>query len=190
MAERTKIRMSIDEYVARFEEQPFEIINGEIWAMTPAKKKHSKISKRIYDRILFFLSEHDLGEVFFETAFILEDVTDWVAGSRVPDVMFYECNRYDAHEAENPDDEGKPFILVPDLVVEIISPTDKYTEVNQKLDAYLGDGVKLIWIVDPQRKTISVYEGSDTPKTLREDDTLTGGDVLKGFELGVKEVFA
>lgn len=189
MAERTKIRMSLDEFMARFEEQPFEIIDGEIREMTPAKKKHSKISKRIYDRILFFLSEHDLGEVFFETAFILEDVTDWVAGSRVPDVMVYERKRYDTHEAENPDDDEKPFILVPDLVVEVISPTDKYTEVNQKIDAYLSDGVKLIWIVDPQRKTISVYEGSDTPKILRKDNTLTGGEVLKGFELGGDEVF-
>lgn len=189
MAERTKIRMALDEFMARFEEQPFEIIDGEIWEMTPTKKQHSKVSKRIYDRILFFLVDHDLGEVFVETTYILEDKSDWVAGSRVPDVSFFEKSHYEAHEKDNPDDDGKPFYIVPNLVVEIVSPTDKYTEVNQKIDAYLSDGVKLIWLVDPQRKTILVYEGSDTPKTLRTGDTLTGGNVLKGFEMAVGEVF-
>ncbi|MEO1289628.1 MAG: Uma2 family endonuclease [Chloroflexota bacterium] len=189
MAERTKIGMSLDEFISRFEEQPFELINGEMWNMTPAKKKHSKISKRLYDRLLFHLVDNDLGEVFFESAFIIEDVSDWVSGSRIPDVMFYEKSRFDAHDKDNPDDDGKPFILVPDLVVEVISPSDKYSDVTTKVDAYLKDGVKLIWIVDPQRKTIAVYEGSDSPRTLRVDDTLTGANILPDFETAVKEIF-
>ena len=190
MAERTKIGMSLDEFMVRFEEQPFELINGEARDVTPAKKKHSKISKHIYDRILFYLVENDIGEVFFETTFIIEDKTDWVGGSRIPDVSFYEKSRFDEHEKDNPDDEEKPFILVPDLVVEVISPTDKYTDVNTKVDTYLSDGVKLIWIVDPQRKTIAVYEGNDTAKILRVDDTLTGENVLPDFELSVKDIFS
>lgn len=189
MAERTKIRMPIDEFMARFEEQPFELIQGEIRDVTPAKKKHSKISKRIYDRILFYLVENDIGEVFFESTFIIEDKTDWVGGSRIPDVSFYEKSRYETHEQENPDSESKPFILVPDLVVEIISPTDKYTDINSKVDTYLADGVELIWIVDPQRQTIAVYEGNDVANTLRMGETLTGGTVLPDFELAVKEIF-
>ncbi|MEM9955653.1 MAG: Uma2 family endonuclease [Chloroflexota bacterium] len=189
MAERTKIGMSLDEFISRFEEQPFELINGEMWNMTPAKKKHSKISKRLYDRLLFHLVDNDLGEVFFESTFIIEDVSDWVNGSRIPDVMFYEKSRFETHDKDNPDDDGKPFILVPDLVVEVISPSDKYSDVTTKVDAYLKDGVKLIWIVDPQRKTIAVYEGSDSPRTLRVDDTLTGANVLPDFEIAVKAIF-
>lgn len=189
MAERTKIGMALNEFMARFDEQPFELINGEIRDVTSAKKKHSKISKHIYDRILFYLVENDIGEVFFESTFILEDKNDWVSGSRIPDVSFYEKSRFAAHEEENPDDEDKPFILVPDLVVEVISPTDKYTDINTKIDTYLSDGVKIIWIIDPQRKSIAVYQGKDTPETRRMDDTLTGGDVLPGFELSVKDIF-
>ena len=189
MAERTKIGMALTEFMARFDEQPFELIDGEIRDVTPAKKKHSKISKHIYDRILFYLVENDIGEVFFETTFILEDTSDWVSGSRIPDVSFYEKLRFERHEEENPDDEEKPFILVPDMVVEVISPTDKYSDVTAKVDTYLSDGVKLIWIIDPQRKSIAVYEGKDSPGTLRVDDTLTGGNVLPDFEVSVKDIF-
>ena len=73
-------------------------------------------------------------------------------------------------------------------MVEVISPTDKYTDINSKVDTYLTDGVKLIWIVDPQRKTIAVYEGNDTSKTLRAEDMLSGRDVLPDFELSVKDI--
>lgn len=189
MVEQVKIGMSLDEFMSRFEEQPFELINGELVTLAPTKKSHNKISKRIYDQILFYLVENDIGEVFFETTFILEDVTNWVAGSRVPDISFYEKSRYEVHEEQNPDTEQKPFILVPDLVVEVVSPTDKYSEINVKVDTYLTDGVKLIWIVDPQRKTIAAYEDSDSPKTYRLEDTLTGGSVLKGFEVPIIDIF-
>lgn len=190
MAEKVKIRMTIEEFIEHFEEQPFEIINGELWEMSPAKKRHNKISKRIYDKILYFLAENEIGEVFFETTYILEDKSDWVKGSRVPDVSYYELKRYDKYEADNPDSDDKPFILVPDLVVEVISPNDRYSKVNEKIEAYLSDGVRLLWIVDPQRKTIEVYAASDTPKTLREGATLSGGVVLPKFTLSVNEIFA
>ncbi|GAB5490629.1 MAG: hypothetical protein Phog2KO_08440 [Phototrophicaceae bacterium] len=190
MAERIQIGMPLDEFMVRFEDQPFELIEGDIRNVTPAKKKHSKLSKRIYDRILFYLVENEIGEVFFESTFIIEDKADWVSGSRIPDVSYYEMSRYEAHEKENPDEESKPFILVPDLVVEIISPTDKYTDINSKVDTYLADGVKLIWIIDPQRQTIAVYDGNDSANTLRVDDTLTGGTTLPNFEVALKEVFS
>lgn len=190
MAEQIKIRMTMQEFIERYEQQPFELINGEIWEMSPVKKKHSKISKRMYDKILYFLVEHEIGEVFFETAYVLEDKSDWVKGARVPDILFYELTRYNQYEANNPDSDDKPFVLVPDLVVEVISPTDGYSKVSEKIDVYLSDGVRLMWIVDPQRKTIAVYEGSASPKMLREEDNLSGGIVLAGFTIAVMNIFA
>jgi len=159
--------------------------------MTPTKKRHCKISKQIYDKILYYLVEHEVGEVFFETTYILEDKSDWVAGSRVPDVSFYELERYNKYESENPDSDDKPFILVPDLAVEVVSPKDSYSKVNTKIEMYLSDGVRLLWIVDPQNKTIAVYEsGNNIPKTLRDGDTLSGGLVLPEFVLDVGAIFA
>lgn len=189
MAERTKIGMSLDEFMERFDEQPFELIDGEVRDVTPTKFQHSKISKRIFSRLLFYETETENGETFFETAFVLEDTSDWVRGARIPDVLYIQKERLEKYENEIEDGEKKPLILVPDLVVEVISPTDKYTDINTKIDTYLSDGVKLIWIVDPQRKTIAVYDGNDTAKILRVDDNLTGGDVLPEFEILVKDIF-
>jgi Uma2 family endonuclease len=93
------------------------------------------------------------------------------------------------YRVDNADHRDKPLVLVPDLAVEVISPKDSYSKVNEKIETYLSDGVRLLWIVDPQRKTIAIYEGSDTPKTLREGDTLSGGHVLPEFTLSVNEVF-
>lgn len=189
MAEQVKIRMTIQEFMERYEEQPFELIRGEIWEMSPVKFGHSESAKIIYDGIYDYLKENPIGAVYSETVFILEDKTDWVDGSRVPDVMYVEQTRLDQYRAANPDYRDKPLVLVPDLVIEVISPKDSYSKVNEKIEAYLSDGVRLLWIVDPQRKTIAVYEGSDTPKTLREGDVLSGGAVLVGFEMGVDTVF-
>jgi Uma2 family endonuclease len=90
MAEKVVIRMTMQEFIERFEEQPFELINGEIWEMSPVKFGHSQITKVIYDAIYDYLKENPIGEVFPETAFVLEDKSDWVEGSRVPDVMYIE----------------------------------------------------------------------------------------------------
>jgi len=189
VAERTKLGMPLAEFMEKFDEQPFEMIAGETWEMSPTKKLHSTISKRIYDQILFHSMKEKLGQVYFETTYILDDVSDWVADSRVPDVSFYEQSRYEAYEANYPDSDEKPFVLVPDLVVEVISPTDKYSNVAKKIDSYRSDGVKLVWIVDPQNEMITVYEaGKDAPLMLKKGDTLNGGEVLKSFELGVSEI--
>jgi Uma2 family endonuclease len=189
MAERTKLGMPLAEFIEKFDEQRFEMIQGEIIEMSPTKKRHSSISKRIYDQILFHSVKEKLGQVYFETTYILNDVSDWVADSRVPDVSFYEQSRFEEYEANYPNQEEKPFVLVPDLVVEVISPTDKFSHIEKKIAAYRSDGVKLLWIVDPQNETITVYEaGTETPIKLKKGDKLTGGEVLKGFEMKVIEV--
>ncbi|MGB7338711.1 MAG: Uma2 family endonuclease [Phototrophicaceae bacterium] len=108
----------------------------------------------------------------------------------MPDVLYIQKDRLIQYETNLENSDEKPLILVPDLVIEVISPTDKYSDVSTKVDTYLADGVKLIWIVDPQRKTITVYEGNDTGKILRIEDRLTGGNVLPAFELDIKEIFS
>ncbi len=191
MSEQTQTRsgMSLDDFLKRADTQRFEIINGNIIEMAPTKKPHSKVSKRIYDRILFYLVEQNKGEVFFETTYVTTDRSDWVKGARIPDVSFYEQSRYEAHEASNPDEDEKPFLIAPDFVVEIISPTDSYSKIEAKIRAYLSDGVPLIWIVDPQNHTVKVYAGRSEADVRQPGDALSGRDVLPGFTLPVADVF-
>ena len=188
MVERVR-ELTIEEFVRLYDKQPFEIINGERKMMSPTKFGHSKISKRVYDALLLYCIAHGLGEVFFETVFILEDKPDWVAGSRTPDVMFVSKARIAAYLAQMKDADDKPLILVPDLVVEVISPTDRYSDVDEKIDVYLADGVKLLWVIDPQQNKLKVYEaGKAQPETKRAGDTISGGDVVPGFTLKVNDI--
>ena len=78
----------------------------------------------------------------------------------------------------------------PDLAVEVISPNDLATEIDQKVAEYLAAGVKLVWVVNPNTRTVRVHRpGSGTIRSLSEADSITGEDVLPGFECGVGECF-
>ena len=183
--------MSLDEFMKRYESQPFELIDGEIIVVAPMKYKHNIIQKRIFARFLAYEESTQNGEVFSEMPFVLEDTSDWLKGSRVPDVMYYRSSRLKQYRGEIEDYEEKPMVLVPDLVVEIISPTDAFSDVERKAELYLEDGVQIIWIVDPKRKTVKEYTSQNTDGTnKRESDVLSGGDVAEGFELKVCEIFA
>lgn len=192
MLEQQKVvGMSLDDFMAKYEEQPFELIDGEIIPMGPLKHRHAQITKAFYDK--FFLWTHvnsGVGKVYQEVPFVMEDKSDWVRGSRIPDVMVYLQTRLDKYYETTENYDDKPFILVPDIVVEVISPTDSYTDVERKAELYLQDGVKIIWVVDPQRKAVKEYTAQNPDGiSKRNDDVLSGGDVAKGFELKVSEIF-
>lgn len=190
MAEIVRVGMSLAEFEARFAEQPFELINNHEMPLLPQMRRHATTSRNIYNALLLYLLDNLLAEVFFRTVYVIESEPSWVIGARKPDILVYEKSRYETYAAENPlSDDDKPFVLVPDFVVEIISPTDKYADVLEKIDAYLSDGVALIWIVEPKQKTVAVYAGSDTPTTMRSGATLTGGEVLLDFSLKLDEIF-
>jgi Uma2 family endonuclease len=112
-----------------------------------------------------------------------------VRGSRIPDILFYTQERLDAYYADNSDWQQRPYTLVPDLVVEVVSPNDKYSELNLKLDKYREDGVRIIWVIDPQQRKALVYP-QDIAHSLEvlEDSTLSGGDVLPGFSVKLADI--
>jgi Uma2 family endonuclease len=126
--------------------------------------------------------------VYAETAFVLLYDANWVRGSRQPDVLFVRAERLEAYRAETPDHADRPLVLVPDLVVEVISANDNYSEVEEKVDRYLGDGVQLVWVVDPRRQVVTVH-GQHTYQKLTVQDALTAGEVIPGFSLPVADIF-
>jgi len=134
------------------------------------------------------LKGKSLGEAFFEAAFVLTYQSDWVTGSRVPDILFVRIERLAAYTSSHPNWEDMPLVLVPDLAVEVISTNDNYSYVDAKVDLYLADGVEIVWVVDPKQKTVMV-RGKDYYKKLRVGDVLTGGEVIPGFELAVEKIF-
>lgn len=79
--------------------------------------------------------------------------------------------------------------VAPDLAVEVVSPSEPYAKIARKVGLYLRYGTCLVWVVDPESQTIAVHTAKDT-RTLGVTDTLDGGDVLPGFSLPVRYIFA
>jgi Uma2 family endonuclease len=182
--------MTLEEFVRLYDQEgPFELIDGKRIPVSPTVSGHQELAKQFFLALLPYEQVHKLGEVFFEASFVLTQSTSWVKGSRLPDVMFVSKERLVAFRAL-PDAKHKPYILVPNLVVEIISPTDNRDAVMRKIDLYLQDGVQIVWLVDMERKTVTVYSaGSSQPTILTVSDMLDGGTVLPGFGLTVSTLF-
>jgi Uma2 family endonuclease len=101
------------------------------------------------------------------------------------DVAYFSADSADSHAA----DEG--FIeAIPILVVEILSPSGKQEEINEKLKSYLAAGVKLVWIVDPTFQMITVQRGDAKPELFHTDQSIAADPHLPGFNVAVADVFS
>ncbi len=129
-----------------------------------------------------FVREHKLGIIAGEGG-TLKILPRQV---RIPDVSFVSWGRFPG---------GKlPQIpipaIAPDLAVEVLSKSNSEGEMRRKLQEYFAAGVRLVWYLDPPTRTAAVYTSPEQCETLREGDTLTGGDVLLSFELPLRELFS
>lgn len=79
--------------------------------------------------------------------------------------------------------------VTPDLVVEVLSPSNTEAEMARKLNEYFDAGVKLVWLVDHRKRTVGVYRSVANHQILHADDTIDGGSVLPGFHAKVNEFF-
>ncbi len=187
-----RVGMTMDEFLEESNRQPFEIINGERKPKLPNASLHSFIIRLLYRLLDGFVLKNNLGEAFIETTFVLPDAygPNWVTGARIPDLMFYAGSRVADYQAAHPEWQLYPFALVPDFVIEVVSPTDRFSDVDEKVDAYLADGVRLIWVIDPQRKkAIAHAPDFEQPIHYTGSATLSADDVLPGFQLALDELF-
>ena len=104
----------------------------------------------------------------------------------IPDVAYASWNRFP--EGRRP--KARIPSLAPDLVVEVLSPSNTPAEMARKRREYFDAGVRLLWEVDPKARTAAVYTTPDRPTVLGEDHTLDRGDVLPGFSLPLAQLFA
>ncbi|HVU13494.1 MAG TPA: Uma2 family endonuclease [Phototrophicaceae bacterium] len=189
MVVQTRIGMPMDEFIREFNEAPFELVNGEKIPLMPPVEEHGLIISLLFELLVLYKQGNPNFGIFTETPFVLEYIADWVKGSRVPDLMIFDKARLEEYRARTPDHKLKPLILVPDLCVEVISANDSYFDVDEKVEGYLKDGVRLIWVINPRLKRITALTSTNTVR-LTEADTLDGGDVLPGFSLSVRTLFA
>ena len=159
-----------------------ELVKGELVEMAPAGGRHGRVSMRAGSRLNTFVEQNDLGQVFAaETGFRLARDPDTV---RAPDVAFVAKDRLPAGDLP----VGFPD-LVPDLVVEVISPGTSAAEMQAKVETWLRAGVPLVWVFYPGTRSVAVYRGWQDAQILTDEDMLTGDPVLPGFSCPVKELF-
>lgn len=105
---------------------------------------------------------------------------------RIPDVSFINWDRFPGRRRPK-----KPIpALVPDLAVEVLSASNTPGEMARKRLDYFTTGVRLVWEIDPEARTVTVYTGVNAFEALTAADTLDGGDVLPGFRLPLADLFA
>jgi Uma2 family endonuclease len=158
-----------------------ELISGEISEMSPSGFDHGVLIIQIGSRLNDFVTKHEAGKVCGgDVGFVVARNPDTVLA---PDIAFVSSKRIS--------DSGcsKFFDGAPDLAVEIVSPWDRAPEVEAKARHWIGCGAKLVWVVDGEKKTITVYAAGGERRTITIENQLDGGDVLPNFTATLREIF-
>ena len=159
-----------------------ELIRGRLCETMSAGVKHGEVASNFVGELRNFVRPRRLGRVIgTDTGVLIERDPDTV---REPDVMFISSERMPL--TVRPDGYSE---IIPDIVVEVKSPSDSVAEVNDKARMWRDCGVPLVWAAYPETRTIDVHRADGAIITLYEDDVLDGGEILPGFSVPVRDIF-
>jgi Uma2 family endonuclease len=170
-----------EELLAMGDIGPCELIDGRIVRMNPTGRSHAFVESNLSSALTLFVRQRKLGQVLVgEVGVFTRLDPDRV---RAADIAFVSNERLSRTSS-------KGYLKVaPELVVEVISPTDRWQDVRQKLEEYFAIGVHRVWIVEPDNRDVLVYSASTEMRKFGEGDMLVGEGVLDGFTLPVAELF-
>ena len=158
----------------------YEIVYGEIKERSMPSPVHGRIQAKITAKLLSHVEENDLGAVYTETHFELAENL-----SRVPDIAFVSFERF----PEEGEDKSSRWHVAPDLAVEVVSRTGNFEDVQEKITECFAFGVRQVWIVSPESKTLTVYHSRKQATILGDEDELICENALPGFRLKLTEIF-
>ena len=161
--------------------------SGELIVMSPTGGTAGRKNRRLTQQLGNWADENGAGEVFdSSTVFVLPN-----GARRSPDVSWIELDRW--NQLTQAQQDGFPPIA-PDFAIELVSPSDltnqRYEDLQNKMQEYLENGVKLGWLIEPSAKKVEVYRLGQTVEILNNPQTLSGEDILPGFTLDLAEIFA
>lgn len=158
-----------------------ELVRGELRVTPPAGGPHLCVATNVVVLLSVYLKGRALGRAFGDGGYELVQLARTV---RAPDASFVRADRLPAEGI------GPGLIkLAPDLAVEVLSPSESASELEEKLDDYLTCGTRLIWVVDPVRRTVMIVASDAPVRWLREGDILDAGNVIPGFTCAVADLF-
>ena len=158
-----------------------ELVKGKVYEMPPAGGEHGFVSHNAGLVLGVHVRANGLGMVFAaETGFFIRRNPDTV---RAPDAAFIARERLPGRE------ELRGYVeVMPDLVVEVVSPGDRPREVQDKVAEWLNAGVRLVWVIYPATRSAIAYRSLTEATHLSETDTLDGAEVVPGFACPLREV--
>jgi Uma2 family endonuclease len=156
-----------------------ELVAGVIVAEPFPAPRHDRVRSRLERMLHDHVDTERLGEVFGDTGFVLARNPDTIRG---PDISFVSRERLSAFDAT------RYFRGAPDLAIEILSPSNRPGEMHGKVADYFAAGARMVWVVDPERRSVTTYRTLLAPRRLEADETLDGEDVVPGFGIQVAAI--
>ena len=180
MQSLTKATLTLDEFLSSpLASENYEFFDGELTQKMSPKRYHSRVTVKL-SRLLDDWSENK-GEVGIEWAVRLKrGGKDWCP---LPDLLYVSFEKLGNIILE---DDACP--IPPDLVIEVISPGQSFSDISEKAEAYLKAGVDRVWLIDTQVKKITVFYPDSPPETKQGNDSL-GDELLPDLSLTSQYIF-
>lgn len=158
-----------------------ELIDGEVHVTPPPGEEHAVVVAEVLISLGNHVRAMGLGRVHSEGGFRIASDPDTVMA---PDAAFVSRERIEQAAI------GKGYRAgAPDLAVEVVSPSDSFTDVEAKVARWLAAGCRMVIVVNPARRAATVYRSRDDIVLLTENDALDGGEVVPGWILPLRELF-
>ena len=175
--------LTAEEYGELSLSHPTELVRGEVIPLNQSRPRHGLVCRNVFRVVDGFVHRHDLGYVFpNDTGFVTRRSPDSVRG---PDVCYFSYARMPKGAVPTKYTE-----VAPELVLEVLSPSDRWRDVLEKVVEYLDAGVLSVCILDPEQETAYVNPLEKAGSALGRDDTLFFPDILPGFSVSVSEFFS
>ena len=184
MAQRARVatNLTVDQFmVYPTPDGKAELVRGELRVTPPPAPRHGIVWSNLNALLHQHVRKAGLGLVLGGCSFELVELPRTV---RAPDVAFVR------HERLPPGATAQSHLkIAPDLAAEILSPSETASRLDEKLDDYAASHIPLVWVIDPQRRTVMVIARDAPVRWLRNGDTLDAGGVVPGFACPVSDLF-
>ncbi len=179
--ESAKTLLSGEELARRPELEPCELIEGRLVPMSPTSHRHALLENRLARVLANWAESRGSGSVLCgEVGIYIRRAPDTV---RAADVLYLSAERYARVTSPSYLD------VAPELVVEVLSPDDRWSDVMAKIADYLGLGVDLVWVVDDKQTKVFAYHSLSRVEVFEGDATLEEPELLPDFRLAIAELF-
>jgi Uma2 family endonuclease len=159
----------------------YEVVDGQFVELMKMSALSAMVATDLAGEMRNFAKTHVLGRVVTEALFPIPNRRH----QRRPDVAFISYARWAVDRPVPPSD---PWPVVPDLAVEVVSPTDILDKLLKKVEAYLRAGVREVWVISPVARRVLVFPAAGNARILSVGDHLDGGEILPGFRLPLEQL--